>query len=161
MCHVPCMVDLLWNPFPHILCVFAVHLEFIKSTSGFVPYDSCQSYIACSSDSEDGFCPFVDTTCSPINTCRSCDATGHCRAVDRFPNASIAEYGTYSYFTGGFGAVVHKIKAEIYARGPVATGVNADPILDYAGGVVNNTKIWNMMVYVMACHDMLVVGYMY
>jgi len=41
---------------------------------------------------------------------------------------------------------VHKIKAEIFARGPVATGVNAEPILEYAGGIVNNTKIWNMMV---------------
>jgi cathepsin X len=42
--------------------------------------------------------------------------------------------------------VTHKIKAEIYARGPVATGVNASPLLDYAGGVVNNTKVWNMLV---------------
>jgi len=111
-----------------------------------VPYDTCMPYIACSSDSTDGFCPLVDTSCSPINTCRTCDGTGNCYAVDRYPNASIAEYGTYSYFTGGFGAVAHKIKAEIFARGPVATAVNAEPILEYAGGVVNNTAIWNMMV---------------
>jgi len=119
--------------------------EFIQS-NGFIPYDTCQPYIACSTDSSDGFCPQVDTTCSPINTCRTCDGSGTCRAIEIFPNATVAEYGTYSYFTGGFGAVADKIKAEIYARGPVATGVNAEPIVNYAGGVVNNTMFWNMMV---------------
>lgn len=88
----------------------------------------------------------MDTSCSAINTCRTCDHSGNCYAVEIFPNASIAEYGTYSYFTGGFGAVADKIKAEIYARGPVATGVNAEPLLDYAGGVVDDTKFWRMTV---------------
>jgi cathepsin X len=90
-----------------------------------------------------------------------------------FPNATVSEYGTYSYFTGGFGEVAHKIKAEIYARGyvasvrliaygiqfrtvqcstlclvesPVAAGVNADPLIQYEGGIVNDTKIWHMLV---------------
>jgi len=81
-----------------------------------------------------------------INTCRTCDHSGNCYAVEIFPNASIAEYGTYSYFTGGFGAVADKIKAEIYARGPVATGVNAEPLLDYAGDVVYDTSFFKMMV---------------
>lgn len=119
--------------------------ELIQQT-GFVPYDSCMPYIACSTDSSDGFCPSVDTTCSPNNTCRTCDGSGNCHAIERFPNATVAEYGSYSYFTDGFGAVADKIKAEIYARGPVAAGVNAEPIVNYEGGVVNNTKIWNMMV---------------
>ena len=66
--------------------------------------------------------------------------------MEIFPNASIAEYGTYSYFTGGFGAVAHKIKAEIYARGPVATGVNAEPLVDYNGEIVYDSHFWNMMV---------------
>lgn len=122
--------------------------EFIKSESGFIPYDTCMPYIACSSDSTNGFCPHVldDVKCSPINTCRTCDGTGQCHAISRFPNATVSEYGTYSYYTGGFGAVAHKIKAEIYARGPVAAAINADPILKYKGGIVNDTKIWNMMV---------------
>jgi cathepsin X len=60
----------------------------------------------------------VDTTCTAANTCRTCDGSGTCREIDVFPNATIAEYGTYSYYTGGFGAVADKIKAEIYARGP-------------------------------------------
>lgn len=36
--------------------------------------------------------------------------------------------------------------AEIYARGPVAAGVNAEPIVKYQGGIVNDTAIWNMLV---------------
>jgi cathepsin X len=119
--------------------------EYIQQ-SGFIPYESCMSYIACSSDSTDGFCPFVDTTCTPINICRTCDGSGACHALDSFPNATVAEYGTYSVIRSGFAGVVHQIKAEVFARGPVATGVNADPILEYSGGVVNNTRFWNMMV---------------
>lgn len=131
--------------------------DFIKRESGFVPYDTCQPYIACSTDNTDGFCPHVDTTCNALNTCRTCDGTGECHAITRFPNASIAEYGTYSYFTAGFSAVTHKIKAEIFARGPVAAGVNADPLVDYTGGIVNNTAIWNMMVN----HIVSIVGWGY
>lgn len=56
------------------------------------------------------------------------------------------EYGTYSYFTDGFSQAAAKIQAEILARGPVAAGVNAEPIVEYAGGIVNDTKIWHMMV---------------
>lgn len=38
------------------------------------------------------------------------------------------------------------LQAEIYARGPVATGVNAEPLVDYRGGRVNDTRIFHMMV---------------
>jgi hypothetical protein len=88
--------------------------EFIQSSSnsrGFgVPYDSCMPYIACSADSAEGFCGQVDTTCSAINTCRTCDHSGMCQAIEQFPNATVAEYGTYSYLKDGFGAVADKIK---------------------------------------------------
>jgi cathepsin X len=36
--------------------------------------------------------------------------------------------------------------AEIYARGPVAAGVNAQPLVKYQGGVVKDEALWNMMV---------------
>ena len=114
--------------------------------NGFVPYESCQPYLACSPDSTDGFCPYVDTTCSALNTCRTCTHDGDCKAIEIFPNASIAEYGTYSYYTGGFGQVAAQIQAEIYARGPVAAGVNAEPLVEYQGGVVYDTHWWNWMV---------------
>lgn len=60
-------------------------------------------------------------------------------------NATIAEYGTYSYLLDR-SDIVHKLQSEIYARGPVATGVNAEPLVEYTGGRVDDTKIWHMMV---------------
>lgn len=112
--------------------------EFIKK-AGFVPYDSCQPYIACSSDSSIGFCGSVDTTPSAINTCRTCSTFGvDCAVIDQFPNATIAEYGTV---TGA-----DNMKAEIFARGPIACGVNAEPLLDYAGGVFSDDKVRDKLV---------------
>ena len=60
-------------------------------------------------------------------------------------NATIAEYGTYSYLTNR-ADIIHVLQSEIYARGPVATGVNAEPIVKYTGGRVDDTKFWHMMV---------------
>lgn len=120
--------------------------EFIKKV-GFVPYDTCQPYLACSSDSSDGFCKHVDTTCTPMNTCKTCNTFtengGTCTEIDVFPNATIAEYGTYDLFSQDR---VHKIMAEIFARGPVAAGVNAEPLVDYQGGIVKDDELWHMMV---------------
>lgn len=91
--------------------------HFIKKI-GYVPFDTCQQYLACSSNSDLGFCPNIDTTCSAINTCRTCSTFGvPCSAIDVFPNASIAEYG-----------LVHGEKnmmAEIIARGPIACAIDA------------------------------------
>jgi cathepsin X len=61
--------------------------EFIHSHSKFIPYDTCQPYLACSSNSTQGFCPYVDTTCSAMNTCKTCtnpwrgDGNGGCVEV--------------------------------------------------------------------------------
>jgi len=41
---------------------------------------------------------------------------------------------------------VHKIKAEVYSRVPVAAGINAEPILRYKGGVVKTGGIVDMIV---------------
>jgi len=59
--------------------------EFIKTVSGFVPYDTCQPYIACSKDSKNGFCPHVDTSCTEFNTCRTCTHQG-CFKVSSTPD---------------------------------------------------------------------------
>lgn len=50
--------------------------EYIFNTLEFVPEDSCLAYIACSSESEEGFCPDVAglTTCESWNICRTCDS---------------------------------------------------------------------------------------
>ena len=90
--------------------------KFVKEF-GYIPYDTCQNYIACSSDSKEGFCPYVDTTCTPMNICRTCsrdeNGIGQCTQITKFPNATIAEYGSYSI--GDLDAVM----AEIFVRGPI------------------------------------------
>jgi len=104
--------------------------QFIQQ-SGFIPYDTCLSYEACSQDSEEGICGNADFTCKAINTCRTCSTFssmgGFCSEIDYFPNATVAEYGSVNG--------VDKMKAELFARGPIATGVNAEPVLEYTGGI--------------------------
>lgn len=111
--------------------------DFVKAHSGYVPYETCMPYLACSHESREGFCRHVDTTCKPINTCRTCDTFtengGTCTAIDDFPKATIAEHGNYSRNH-------HAVMAEIYKRGPVAAGINALPIETYQGGIVKDHR---------------------
>eukprot|EP00986_Skeletonema_menzelii_P012294 scaffold6719_cov152-Skeletonema_menzelii.AAC.4 len=120
--------------------------EFSKK-NGPLPYDTCNPYLACSADSTEGFCGAIDTTCNKANICRTCSTFvskgGTCSEIDHYPNATVAEHGTYNLFTSDR---VHKIKAEIYARGPVAAGVNAIPLLDYKGGVIKKGGYLDMIV---------------
>jgi cathepsin X len=115
--------------------------EMIKN-QGFIPYDTCMPYLACSLNSTNGFCPFVDTTCSPFNTCRTCSIThiiptlrSKCYEIDEFPNATVAEYGVIKLNDDS----VHQIKAEIYARGPVTARIYGKPLHTYHGGIYANT----------------------
>jgi len=107
--------------------------QFIRDR-GFIPFDTCLNYEACSSDSADGLCAFGNFSCSAINTCRTCNMHekygGKCREIDFFPNASIAEYGVIM-------GEEHML-AEIYARGPIACSINADPLDFYTGGILND-----------------------
>lgn len=109
--------------------------QFIQET-GYCPYDTCNSYLACSDDSTEGFCASIDTTCSASNICRTCDTFagmgGACTEIDIFPNATVAEYGMVE------AGNVEMIKTEIYVRGPVAATVNAEPIVEYKGGVYSD-----------------------
>jgi len=111
--------------------------QFIKDT-GYIPFDTCLPYLACSAESKEGFCEHVDTTCSALNTCKTCDTFagmgGACTEIDMFPNATVAEYGSID------DGDVHKIMSEIYSRGPVAAVINAEPIVDYQGGVFHDVK---------------------
>jgi cathepsin X len=108
--------------------------EFIKQV-GYVPYDTCMPYMACSEESTEGFCPQLDTTCSAANTCRTCDTFagmgGACTEIDYFPNATVVEYGMIDLDEN----VVHAIQTELFVRGPVAATINAEPIVKYAGGI--------------------------
>ena len=53
--------------------------------------------------------------------------------IDEFPHATIAEYGTYHHN-------VEAIKAEIYARGPVAAGINGTYLHSYTGGIIRDEE---------------------
>jgi cathepsin X len=110
---------------------------------GLIPYDTCQPYIACSLDSQEGFCPHVDTTCSPMNICRTCWPGQGCKPVSTFPNATVAEYGVYKDPSNTFA-----ILAEIYARGPVKASVDARPLINYTGGI-----IWDAPEYRSTTHN--------
>ena len=120
--------------------------QLIKE-KGSIPFETCQPYLACSAESQEGFCPHIDTTCTAVNTCRTCsgfsDAGGQCVELDYWPNATVAEYGEvgndsiFDMFSDPK-EKAHKIRAEIYARGPVATTINATPLRDYAGGILDD-----------------------
>ena len=100
---------------------------------GHVPYDTCMPYSACSSDSSQGFCSNADWTCNALNTCRTCNTFsedgGKCVGLTHYPNATVAQYGPVS------GEL--SIMAEVYARGPIACGIYAQPLVDYKGGVAS------------------------
>jgi len=106
--------------------------NFVKEY-GSVPFDTCQSYIACSSDSSEGFCNHVDTKCKPINICRTCstftEKGGKCKAIKSYPNVTIDDFGSVSG--------EKNIMNEIYRFGPIACGVNASPLDNYNGGVID------------------------
>uniref|UniRef100_A0A7S0QTS4 Peptidase C1A papain C-terminal domain-containing protein n=1 Tax=Pyramimonas obovata TaxID=1411642 RepID=A0A7S0QTS4_9CHLO len=124
--------------------------HFIKQ-SGFVPYDTCLVYEACSQESTEGTCGGGDYTCKPINTCRTCSTFskfgGFCSEVDEFPNATISEYGRVSGEA--------KMMAEIYARGPIACEIDATPLDDYTGGIFSEEGKYS------ANHIVSIVGWGY
>ena len=60
---------------------------------------------------------------------------GACVEIDYFPNATVAEYGLIDFDQNDLDGTVHKIMSEIFARGPVAATINAEPIVKYAGGI--------------------------
>lgn len=106
--------------------------SFIKE-KGYIPYDTCLQYEACSSESKEGHCQYGNYECKNENICRTCGTFSAygvpCRGLIHFPNATIAEYGEV---TGA-----EKMKKEIFARGPIACGLNADYIDEYRGGVLD------------------------
>jgi cathepsin X len=109
--------------------------QFIKEF-GYIPFETCQPYIACSSDSEEGFCKNVDTSCKKENICKTCNTFseygGKCSEINFFPNATISEYGIIR------GA--ENMKKEIYLRGPIACGINANAVLEYDGSLLDMPK---------------------
>ena len=96
-----------------------------------VPSDTCQPYSA-----TDGH------ACTPLNICRSC-AAGANFANDDTDSVCCAVSKPKLYKVSAYGSTEKSEQAimmEIYCHGPVAAGINANPIVDYVSGVVQDAS---------------------
>ena len=106
------------------------------STGSGLAYASSQPYLACSvANKADGLCQTKneDFTCTARDVARTCDSStgtlgAKCTGLSRYPNATIGEYGN----------IVGRqaMQKELLSRGPIACNVDANPILNYTGGIV-------------------------
>lgn len=121
-----------------------IHQIGQKTGSG-ISYATSQPYLACSSESREGFCKSVDTTCTALNVARTCGTFGkECVGLSHYPNATISDYGSIH----GSDAM----QKEIYNRGPIACTIDAGPIEEYTGGIVTTKSF-------MTDHVISVVGW--
>jgi len=106
-----------------------------KATGTGIAYETENPYLACSSESTHGICKGQDWTCTPENVARTCstfpESGGTCKGLKNYPNATVAEYGSIS----GADAMAK----EIFARGPISCGIDANPLLTYHGGVATDS----------------------
>jgi cathepsin X len=103
-----------------------------EATGTGMSYESGLPYQACSQGSVDSKeCIRGDWTCKSINIARTCGGhlseEGPCVGLDHYPNATVVDHGEIS------GS--HAMMRELYHRGPIACGVDANPILNYDGGI--------------------------
>jgi len=110
-------------------------LHSISSSGTGISYETSNPYLACSSESSEGFCKHADTTCKVGGVARTCSTFsengGFCQELSQYPNATIDEYGTLrGLITGAKG-----MQKEIFARGPISCGIDAVPILKYQTGI--------------------------
>jgi cathepsin X len=92
-----------------------------------IPEDTCLQYEA------------DDLACSAINTCRNCKGppgSGTCWAQANYTSFYVDQY---SDIDG-----VDSIMAEIFARGPVAAGIDATVLETYTGGIITATQPANI-----------------
>lgn len=110
--------------------------QISEKTGTGIAYETENPYMACSSESKAGFCGkagFGAWSCKAENIARTCSTfppEGFCAGLDRYPNATITDFGSIQ----GADAMAK----EIYARGPIACGIDAAPILKYTGGIVSD-----------------------
>lgn len=106
-----------------------------KRTGSGISYFTSQPYLACSSESRDGICKNADTSCKAENIARTCSTFGEpCVGLSEYPNATISDYGSIM----GKNAMMK----EIYNRGPISCGIDANPLLKYTTGVIRG---WSLM----------------
>ena len=120
------------------LGVYSWIASITNATGSGLTYDTCSPYMACSSESTEGFCGALGSAgawdCHAQNVCRTCstfsDMGGACVEVDSYPNVTVKDFGSVQ------GA--DDMAKEIYTRGPIACGVDAEPLHNYTGGVISD-----------------------
>jgi cathepsin X len=104
----------------------------ISKTGTGISYETANPYIACSSDSKEGFCGHVNTECSALNVARTCGSFdkegGSCTGLSSYPNVTVSEYGSISG--------KESMMKEIFNRGPIACGIDAGPLLNFETGII-------------------------
>jgi cathepsin X len=106
--------------------------------------DTCQMYVAQGTGYE----------CSALRRCMDCfPMNGTCQAVDNYPKFGVSQHGQ--------SLGVHQMKAQIFANGPIACGVDSEP-LDAWGYGPNRTGIFSGGAQALAIdHEISVVGFGY
>jgi cathepsin X len=108
-----------------------------------IPPETCQNYVAIGSGYE----------CSAENVCMNCSPDGNCSAITEFPSFQISEFGAL--------VGVEQMKAEVFARGPIACQVDAGPFYEWGFGP-NRTQIFtNGTIHGPIDHEISVVGFGY
>ena len=125
------------------------HLAAYKAIHdyGSIPYDDCMIYQACSIDSKEEGCKDKSMfECTATNICKTCDTFtsngGTCSPILQYPNATIESFGAVK------GA--SNMMTEIYKNGPIACGINAEGIVDYAGGVLDVPRTLKMINHIIS-----------
>lgn len=102
--------------------------QWIHKQADGISFETSQPYMACSSESKEGFCPSGNWKEGALNVARTCGTFGEeCVGLSQYPNVTIKDYGTIS----GKNAMMK----EIYNRGPIGCEIDAAPIEDYEGGI--------------------------
>merc|ERR1719502_1740595 len=121
-------------------------IHSISKTGTGISYETANPYMACSSESTEGFCGKANWECSALNTARTCGSFssegGDCTGLSHYPNATVSDYGSIS----GQAAM----QKEILARGPIACGINADPLLNFESGVLVHKGFFQMVDHVIS-----------
>lgn len=78
--------------------------------------------------------------CTPEGRCENCKLAdlGQCSAQLTYEKYFVDEFG---WIPGGQANTIHRMKAEIYARGPISCTADFNALEDYKGGIVTKPGV--------------------